>query len=192
MKRYLLPLPALVSLLVAAPAPAKQVSNLEVCGSSGCQETKKVVGFHPGGSDAQPPKSAAAFYRVTMTIRAQDHRERFTIAYLPGAGLTRAKAPDGSESWATVDAKTKALYDRLAKGIAPFPASRLGKIDPAPAARVHSVVPAPVTPSDDGGFPWLVALLAGTGAACLGVLAALRRRLRTRQTASSPAATPAS
>ena len=194
MKRYLVPLTVIACLAIAGPASAKEAVKAKLCGANGCHETtdrQALAGIVHGGTNAGPPKSGSAFYKVTLFIRAGDARDKFTIAYLPSKKLVKGEGPDPSAAWSSVSDDTAALYASLIRGLEPFPAAKLGKINAPPAARVDSVVtpPAPIPPVADAGssFPWLILVLAGGGFLLLGALVTGRRRLRTRRASSSPA-----
>jgi hypothetical protein len=200
MKRHLFPLTVVMALAIAGPAWAKEVSKVKVCGTSGCQETSDkqlLAGFGDGGSSVGPPKSRSPFYNVTLTVRAGDAHDTWTIAYLPSQNLIRTQDPADGQAWLRPDAKTAALYAKLIGTLQAFPASRLPKIH-APTATVDEVItpPAPHPPvagDDASGFPWLVLILGGGGFLVLAAAIGGRRRRRTRRASpASPAPTPAS
>ncbi|MEA2273196.1 MAG: hypothetical protein QOI98_1904 [Solirubrobacteraceae bacterium] len=196
MKRSLFALAAVFALVIAAPAGAKEIAKVKVCGTSGCHETSdkhKLAGLSDGGTNAGPPKSGSPFYKITLSVRAGKARDHFTIAYLPAQKLIKGEGPDPSAQWVSVDDTAAAFYTSLIGDLRPFPASQLGKINPAPGARVDSVVtpPAPIPAVDDGSFPWLIVVLGGAGVLSLAGATAGRRRLRARRAASSPAPHPA-
>jgi hypothetical protein len=199
MKRSLFSLTLVAALALAGPASAKEIAKVKVCGTSGCHETtdrQLLAGFGDGGSNVGPPKSPSPFYNVTLTVRAGDAHDTWTIAYLPSQNLIRTEDPAEGQAWLRPDAKTAALYAKLIGGLQAFPASKLPKIQPIrPVVDQVVTPPAPIPPvhaDDRGGFPWLVLVLGGGGVLALTALVGGRRRVRARRAPSSPAPTAAS
>ncbi len=184
MKRaaYILGLPLL--LLAAAPAAAKEVSSAKVCGSNGCHEVKDralLAAIPEGGPPAPPPKHLSGWYRATLTVRAGDARDRFSVQVVLGSryfggGYDPAA---GAYTWSHMADNTVAAYRRITRGLEPFPASTLRGLHPRPLdTRVVEVVTPPAEPGSGGGFPWLPAALGAAAAALLAAagLTAVRRR----------------
>jgi hypothetical protein len=63
--RHLVPMALLLCLTVTAPAEAKEVLSAKVCGASGCETSRDPV---------DPPKAAAPFFRVRLTIGEETGR----------------------------------------------------------------------------------------------------------------------
>src|SRR5436190_24227388 len=102
-------------LLAAAPAEAKQIEKVVVCGD-GHQCTTLENGrdgdlmvFANGGPPVDGPTAPGAFYRVRMTMLKPDTsaRHRWTNIWVPG--LERVANTDGSWQWtATAPAQATA------------------------------------------------------------------------------------
>jgi hypothetical protein len=185
--------------LLSAPATAKIITKATVCGASGCKtvtDKAALAGIEDGGPPTTPPKAAAPFYRVTLTVAEREDgrgpQHTFRNAYVPSLNLLRTDGanPGGSNVWLTAG-NSGEVYERLARGLEPLPAARLGQIESAvlPRAQVVEVFsPASkaAASSDGGGFPWTAILLALGGA---GVLAVTARLIVARR--RSPSAVPA-
>jgi hypothetical protein len=180
MKRLL---PALVACLVllvpAVPATAKKIVKAKVCGASGCSEIEDrgvLAALPEGGDPTDPPSHPSGWYQATLTVEAGDARDSFTLAALPGAGYLRSEKDQltGGYTWMRMTPAATAAYRSAARGIEPFPASRLSRLpEPAPASRVTDVTR---RAADGDGVPmWVLALAIGGGLAA-GAAALLRRR----------------
>jgi hypothetical protein len=181
MKRFLVAF-TLFALTAAAPAGAKGLVALSVCGQNGCHTTrdKQELG---GAMDAIPqadPGRKSAFFKVRETIGepGQPHiMGRVDSTWMPSIGVIRGE--EGPTAGFTLPTpQTKRVLLRLAHGLRAFPASKLPPgTGVAANARVVEVVPAPrVSEPDAGdGTAWAWALLAIPPA---GLVLAMRRRGR--------------
>src|SRR5688572_1545674 len=177
---------AATAMVLAAPAVAKEIEEMTVCGAGGCTKVTSSGDAHAmleGGAVSDAPASAP-FYRIRLGIGDGSGKvfERFSILYVPSADKVRAI--DGQ--WMNTTTATERALDRATRGQRPFPAKRLNTA-PGEAAETigTSLPPEIVTPGDDGpptgggGVPaWLIVLAAGGGLALVGAGAAwsLRRR----------------
>ena len=189
--RHLVPVTLLLCLMVAAPAEAKEVLSAKVCGANGCETSRDralIAGLAEGGDPVDPPKAAAPFFRVRLTIGEENGKvmDRFWTHFMPKGELIRGS--DGT--WAPAgDAYTGALKKIVNPSMEAYPASGLAKLlagdRPVPThqAQVSSVVEPPQPPpaADGGGITaatlGLVVAVALVVAAL--VLLAVRRRRRT-------------
>jgi hypothetical protein len=171
--------------LPAAPAAAKGLVGMSVCGAEGCVDRTALVGggrddaeglLDAGTSVADPGR--ASFVRLKMHIGDPATGEAFgttTLIYLTRSGLIRAE--DGT--WHMPGPEAATLYKRAAHHVARFPASALKPFRPPPLAegRVDETFspaskPAPDTAADDGGGSDFPAGLLGGAAAALVLAAA--------------------
>jgi hypothetical protein len=200
-------------LAVAAPAGAKQVTGASVCGANGCVDRSHLLspsrddgGLLDLGVNRTGAPAPAPFIRLKIHVGAGS--ETFgtnTLIVLPKQGI--AAAEDGT--WWKLSPHNVAEVRRLARGIAPLPASRLPGVElPTPAdegsaghAQVNEVYqPAQLAPAAtrhsgadaaDGGLSPIVpagiaALLLGAGGA---ILVTRRRRHATDALGETPATT---
>jgi MYXO-CTERM domain-containing protein len=170
------PIPATLALaaVLAAPAPAaaKGVVAMSVCGTNACHRVDRAAVRHTADAytPAAAPGRAEPFFTIRAKARVSSGRvvEAFALDWLPRAGLTR---PSGERMWARPAPALAAALRRAARGLRAHPAARLGAVGP-PTARITEVF-APAK-DDDDRRP-IVA-----GAALLAALGALAiRRSRT-------------
>ena len=186
----LFPLGLLVCLLLAAPAQAKEVLAAKVCGENGCvtsQDRDVIAGLAEGGPPVNPPKAAAPFFRVHLTIGDEKGKamDRFWTHFMPQGELIRGS--DGTWMPAT-DAYTGALKKVVNPSMAAYPASRLANLlasdqpvptDQAQASNVREQAQSQTETDGGGGAVMTIALVSG-GALAVAVLLlfAVRRRRR--------------
>jgi hypothetical protein len=144
-------LPALgLALALVAPASAKELTALSVCGTNGCHTTRD-RGELDRAMNVQPqaaPEHGGAFYRVRS--RMDEHgMPSMRSQWIPSLRLLRND--DGPlVEFSLPYPETQRVLDRLSAGLEPFSAGRLGPIArTSNAARVDEVVAAPS--GDDGG-----------------------------------------
>jgi hypothetical protein len=189
--RHLVPMALLLCLTVAAPAEAKTVLSAKVCGANGCETSRDralIAGLAVGGDPVDPPKAAAPFFRVRLTIGEENGNvmDRFWTHFMPKGELIRGA--DGTWMPAS-DAYTDALKKIVNPSMEAYPASGLAKLlagDPSVPtyhAQVSSVVEPPQPPpaADGGGITaaTIGLVIAGALAAAALVLLAVRRHRRT-------------
>jgi hypothetical protein len=132
MKRLLLV--AVVALVCAAPASAKEILGLQVCGASGCEQEKGpqisgVLHEGPGGpftdnGQAVPPAKPGPWYTAYALFGDGGDgivRARIPFYYVPGA-RTIVQPGNGSmtTTWLHANAAWRAVLDRFAKDVEPF------------------------------------------------------------------------
>jgi hypothetical protein len=184
MKRLL---PALaLTLAFAAPASAKEIVAISVCGTNGCHSTRdrsdlrQAMNVQPQAS----PDHGGPFYRMRSTIGEPGQKQEFVqrSQWIPSLRLIRNDDGPLIEFSLPYPAAERTLR-RLSAGLRPFTAAKLGPITgSAHAAKVDEVVPAPTTTSSDaggdgGGSGWVWSLLAIAPA---GIAFWLLRRRRGR------------
>ena len=128
--RHLLPLGLLMCLVLAVPAEAKEVLSATVCGATGCATSRDrglIAGLAEGGDPVEPPKAAAPFFRVRLTIADEKGKamDRFWTHFMPKGELIRGA--DGTWMPAT-DAYTDALKKVVNPSMEAYPASRLATL----------------------------------------------------------------
>jgi hypothetical protein len=188
MTRLTLWLTMLLTLVLAAPAAAKEVVAAKVCGASGCREIedeKSLLALHEGGPPTDPPRRASGFYTAEIEVRAEGTETfKFEMALVPRAALIRATNDDGTFTWMRVSEGATARYRRITRGLEPIAARRLEGVGPvAPAqARVDEVV---VIPEDGQAgasssapvWPWIAGGVAALMLLGLGLYARARDHL---------------
>jgi hypothetical protein len=176
-----------------APAGAKGVVGLSVCGPAGCVERTKAATRHVeadrflAGWPAKPPRRRERFVRLRLAIGEEPGAEAFgwvTQRFLPRSGLLVGE--DGM--WTRPQPPVLRALRRVSRGVGRFPARRLRLTAPPPAADpaaaetpVPTMAPAPriVTRAGVGDGPdaGLVAGgIAALGLAVAGTVLAWRRR----------------
>jgi hypothetical protein len=194
--RRLIPLGLLLCLVLAAPAQAKEVLAAKVCGENGCATSRDrglIAGLAEGGGPVDPPKAAAPFFRVRLTVGDEKGNvmERFWTHFMPKGELIRGS--DGTWMPAT-DAYIRALKKVVDPSMAAYPASRLAKLlasdQPIDQADVSSGVERPRSQpeSDGGGIAVTTIGLAVGGALAVAVLVLFAVRRRRRMAAHPSAA----
>ncbi len=188
--RHLVPIVLLLCLTVAAPAEAKEVLSATVCGANECETSRDrvlIAGLAEGGDPVDPPKAAAPFFRVRLTIGEENGKamDRFWTHFMPKGELIRGS--DGT--WMPAgDAYTGALKKIVNPSMEAYPASGLAKLlagdQPVPTsqAQVSRVVEPPQPPpaADGGGITaaTIGLVVAGALAVAALVLLVVRRRRR--------------
>jgi hypothetical protein len=192
------PFGLLLCLMLAAPAQAKEVLSAKVCGENRCVMSRDrglIAGLAEGGDPVDPPRAAAPFFRVRLTIGDENGKvmERFWTHFMPKGELIRGS--DGAWMPATI-AYTGALKKVVNPSMAAYPASRLTKLlaSDQPVATDHaqvSNVPKPPRsrPETDGGGIAVTTIgLVGGGALAVAALLLFAARRRRRMVARPSAA----
>jgi hypothetical protein len=190
MRRAAIAIGLALLLAAAQPAAAKEVSSAKVCGANGCREVKDrslLAALPEGGPPAPPPNRPSGWYRATLTISAEGARDRFSVAIVPASRYIRGHGELGDGyTWMHMSDRTAGAYGRIARGLEPFPASKLrGLHQRPPAARAGQVVEPAADPGRSGGFPWLGTLVGAAAALAAAAVVAARRRGIRRRTAES-------
>jgi hypothetical protein len=189
-----------VALALAAPAGAKEISALTLCGAGGrCHPVpggdRVRQAFMDGGSFiTNSPDRRAPFFSVVATITEPGQRGAvgsYTVRWVPSAGRIRSTGEFDRPMWTRPDAATTRALRRAARGLEPKPAARLGALYvPPPKAKVTEVVnpQAPPQAAARRGAPATAILVTGGAvlAAALAAGAIVRRRRRPATGGSAP------
>jgi hypothetical protein len=174
-KRLTVALLASLVVLAAAPAWAKEIKEVNVCGKSDCMRLtgrKAMVFFDDDGMPTSPPK-AGPFYTVEFVATDGKHETRWTVDYVPSAGVIRSDDDFGNDVWTTVNLSP--AVEKVTAGLEPLPASKL--IDAASKAGASGSSDATTTSkhvggtaiADDAGAPWAAIAIVLFVVAALGV-----------------------
>jgi hypothetical protein len=186
------------ALVLAAPAGAKEISALTLCGAGGHCHPVRGHGvrqaFMDGGSFlTNSPARRAPFYSVMATITEPGQRAAvatYSVRWVPSAGRIRSIGEFGRPMWTRPDAATTRALRRAAKGLTPKPAARLGALYvPPPKVRVTEVVNPPAAgraAARGGGSATVILVTGGVLTAALAGFAVARRRRRPAGGASAP------
>ena len=183
-------LTAVAVLALAAPAAAKEITQAQICGDSGCttisdRETLRSLP-HGGEATAEPP-AAAEFYTLAFTFEAAREQHQFRMYYVPSANLLAANGQTPAAlAWFTVDGEALDAIRAAVDGLEPFPALERGW--PAEIKSPARLRTAGRAAEEDGApfLPW-IALAAGAVAfAALGGLTIVLRRRRSTGAAALP------
>jgi hypothetical protein len=195
MRRHLAVIAVVLGVLaVPAAAPAKEISKVSVCGTTGQCTTydksdfKSLMFLAEDAGPTDPPAAPAAWYRVRFTV---DEREdgggygSWTVAYVPSADSLRVRDEGGGFAWVALNRRTVAALKRAVRNLPGFSKARLRglHVEP-PRAQVDEVyTPAQTAATrdriDSGTTPW--GLIAGGALAAALVLLTVARTLRRRR-----------
>jgi hypothetical protein len=195
MRRQLLVLFLLGLGMIAAPsASAKEVSQVEVCGSQGqcasydTSDFKSLMFLAQDAGPTDPPAAAAPWYRVRFTVDEREHGggyERWTVGYVPSAASLRVRDEGGGFTWVALTPRAAAALERAARTIPALPRARLAGLR---ASGGEQVAPAAASESTGGSAPWGWIAAAALGAVLLlaawGHRSAWSRRDRRRAEAA--------
>jgi hypothetical protein len=182
-------------LAASAVAPAKEISEVSVCGAPGRCTTydksdfKSLMFLTEDAGPTDPPAAAAPWYRVRFTVDEREHSggyDSWTVAYVPSADSLRVRDEGGGFAWAALNPRTAAVLRRAARDLPAFPEAWLRGLDVEPAqARVDEVyTPAAQTAAtrdriDSGTTRW--GWIAGGAVTAALVLVAVAWTLRRRR-----------
>ena len=88
MKRLVFAFALLALLAVPAPAMAKELTKVEVCGADGCAAITGKTNLQNFGGSGEPDGSVAApapFYEIRYTIDAEGESSQWSSWYVPSA-----------------------------------------------------------------------------------------------------------
>lgn len=188
---------AVVLGVLAAPtvAPAKEISKVSVCGTTGQCTTYDRSDFNSlmflaeDAGPTDPPAAEAPWYRVRFTTDERDHgggNDSWTVAYVPSADSLRVRDEGGGFAWVALNPRTAAVLERAVRDLPALPKARLrGLHVTPPQAQVDEVfTPGAQTATtrarmDSEPTPWGW-IAAGAIAAAL-VLMTFARTLRRRR-----------
>jgi hypothetical protein len=180
-----------LTLAVAGTAEAKNISSVEACGASGCQDVTSAThhdwsAFNFGSTTTSAPKTAA-FYKVTIGIGGHDH---WSFLFAPSAGKARLPDEPGTYRWLALSPATVQRLERMIGDVKPYPPDRLASTIDASVPRaqvVETYEPARTARDSGGGVDAApIAAVGALAAIALGGVA-LARRGRRRRAAGSAA-----
>jgi hypothetical protein len=196
MGRHFAAIAVVLGVLTApAVAPAKEISKVSVCGTTGeCttydkSDFKSLMFLAEDVGPTDPPAVAAPWYRVRFTVDEREHGggfESWTVAYVPSADSLRVRDEGGGFAWVGLNPRTAAVLKRAVRNLSGFPSARLRglHVEP-PQAQVDEVfTPAARTVGgrdriESGTTPW--SWIVGGALAAALVLVAVARTLRRRR-----------
>lgn len=131
MRRVHLVLFAVVLGLLALPAsaPAKEVSEVQVCGSHDCttydtSDFKSLMFLAQDAGPTDPPAAPAPWYRVRFTVDERENGggyDRWTVAYVPSADRLRVRDDSGGFTWVALNPRAAAVFRRAARSLPALP-----------------------------------------------------------------------
>jgi hypothetical protein len=131
---------AVVALAAAAPAQAKEIASVKLCGASGCATVpgSEFAGPHDessplwSGQTIAWPAVPAPYYRVVVVVGSPGDRVlgRADLWYVPAqAKITMAReARQQALAWVRVGGAWKAGLDRLARDVDPYAIPRVTRV----------------------------------------------------------------
>jgi hypothetical protein len=196
MGRHLAAIAVVLGVLAApAVAPAKEISEVSVCGTTGRCTTydrsdfKSLMFLAEDAGPTDPPAAAAPWYRVRFTVDEREHGggyDSWTVAYVPSADSLRVRDEGGDFAWVALSPRTAAVLKRAVRNLPAFPKARLrGLHVESPRAQVDErFTPAAQTAAtrdriDSGTTPW--GWIAGGALAAALALVIVARALRRRR-----------
>jgi hypothetical protein len=153
MKRLVFVFALLALLAVPAPALAKEVSNIAVCGPDGCKDFgnpsqtgggSTFPGAPDGGPIAQMP-GPAAFYELRYTMDGDGEQGTWSQWYVPSVGMVASRDEREGIYWNKFDNPALAMF---ASTVRPFPKPEITAVtigdrritdDPASFLRLFTV-----------------------------------------------------
>lgn len=196
MRRHLACIAFVVGVFAApAVAPAKEISKVSVCGTTGeCttydeSDFKSLMFLAQDAGPTDPPAAAAPWYRVRFTVDMREEGggyERWNVAYVPSADSLRVRDEVSGFAWVALTPRTARVFKRAVRNLPAFPKARLRGLHVKPyEVRVDEVFSPAQTAAtrdriDSGTTPW--GWIAGGGsAAALVLLVLVARTLRRRR-----------
>jgi hypothetical protein len=153
------------ALLILAPqALAKEITGAKVCGASDCRDVEApglLLALPDTGDPTDPPRNpGGGWYRTTVTMDAEGHRESFAVDAFPRQNLVRVRDDTtATYRWLPMTSDAARAYRKITFGLDPRPISRLTGFEARPPAAAPD-------PAPGGGFPWAwVAAAVSFGAA---------------------------
>ena len=183
MVRKILMTVIVASFAAAAPAQAKEVQAVQVCGATDCfmfdrgNARGKLALLVELGLAVAAPARATGWYELRMRIGGHGMKlVVFTSAYVFGGNLIRVNDDEGGGGygWYAVNADVRPVLRNVAARLAPLPAASLHVSDIAPGVPGPTATPARRDSGAGSAWP-VVLLLVAAGSGALLVVRARRR-----------------
>lgn len=127
-----LALVSLALLALSSPAYAKEIGRAVVCGLDGCAEIRKPGEAYPGSpGDSMPPPGP--YYRIELFYGELTGHPSETVFYVPGAGVAASSRDGGGYLWSEPPQAAMKVFDRITRGLTPFPRPILHEVTVAGA-----------------------------------------------------------
>jgi hypothetical protein len=150
--------------VTAAPAPAKEMTLQQICGTNGCHALKPAVRLGHDGFAAGMTPALEGYYVVKIGIGdGKKIFEHLNMYFAPKAGAVIGEGGQGSsEGWAGIPAPAVEKLRTSAQGLKLFKAPRPNRVDvgerrsvdPAPyAALIGPLDPTPVPQTYESPIP---------------------------------------
>jgi hypothetical protein len=132
------------TLAAPAVAPAKEISKVSVCGTTGhCtsydkSDFKSLMFLAEDAGPTHPPAAAAPWYRVQFTVDEREHGGGYaswSVAYVPSADSLRVRDEGGDFAWVALNPRTAAVLKRAVRHLPAFPKARLRGLHVEPPRR---------------------------------------------------------
>jgi hypothetical protein len=199
MGRHLAAIAVILGVLAApAVAPAKEISEVSVCGTTGQCTTydesdfKSLMFLAQDAGPTDPPAAAAPWYRVRFTVEHGGDHDSWTVAYVPSADSLRVRDLGGGFAWVAPNPRTAAVLERAVRDLPALPKARLRglHIHSRQAPVDEAVTPPAKTAArrdriDSATTPWGW-IAGGALAAALALLTVTRTLRRRRRGAVAP------
>jgi hypothetical protein len=120
MKRLVFSFALLALLAVPAPAMAKELTNVSVCGPDACAAITGETNLHDFGASGEPDGSVpgpAPFYEIRYTFDAEGESQQWSSWYVPSAKRLASVDERTGVAWAPIDEPRLAV---LARSLKPF------------------------------------------------------------------------
>jgi hypothetical protein len=120
-KRLVFVFALLVVLAVPAPAVAKEITNVAMCGPDGCKNfgnPSQLNGWPMDGGPTGEMPGPAAFYELKYTVDAEGESSTWSQWYVPSAGMVASRDEQAGIYWMQFD---NPVLTAAAKEIKPFP-----------------------------------------------------------------------
>lgn len=121
MKRLVFAFALLALLAVPAPAMAKEITNVAMCGPDGCKNfgnPSQISGWPMDGGPIGEMPGPAAFYELKYTVDAEGVQDTWSQWYVPSVGMVASRDEREGIYWMKFDNPVLAA---AAKELKPFP-----------------------------------------------------------------------
>lgn len=122
MKRLVFAFALLALLAVPAPAMAKELTNVSVCGPDACAAITGETNLHNFGASGEPDGSVPApapFYEIRYTVDAEGESHQWSSWYVPSTKRHASVGERTGVAWAPLDEPRLAALARSLKPFAP-------------------------------------------------------------------------